>query len=103
MSENHMPEWAKPILESPINIMVGARKCLDASTPHSLPACRDCPFYPWYDCYKILKEQCKCIHAVCGENFRFGAKAMGDSHSLLELMNGNATIVPLLTKGQTSV
>ena len=57
MSENHMPEWAKPILESPINIMVGARKCLDVSTAHSLPACRDCPFYPWYDCYKILKEQ----------------------------------------------
>ena len=53
--------------------------------------------------HKILQEQCKCIHAVCGENFRFGSKAMGDSHSLLELMNGNATIVPLLTKGDTVI
>ena len=44
----------------------------------------------------ILKNQCKCIHAVCGENFRFGSKAVGDSHLLSGLMNENATIVPLM-------
>ena len=45
----------------------------------------------------ILIKQCNCIHAVCGENFKFGAKAAGDSQALVQLMNGNATIVPLLT------
>lgn len=45
----------------------------------------------------ILKHECKCVHAVCGENFRFGAKASGDSNSLIELMNGAATVVPLLS------
>lgn len=44
----------------------------------------------------ILQNQCKCIHAVCGENFRFGSKATGDSNSLVELMNGNASVVPLM-------
>ena len=53
--------------------------------------------------YQILQEQCKCIHAVCGENFRFGAKAMGDSNALFELMNGNATIISLLTKDNTVI
>ena len=52
---------------------------------------------------QILQEQCKCIHAVCGENFHFGAKAMGDSHTLSKLMNGNATIIPLLTKNDTII
>ena len=46
----------------------------------------------------ILKEQCNCIHAVCGENFRFGAKAAGDCNSLIQLMNNNATVVPLLSE-----
>ena len=46
----------------------------------------------------VLKEQCNCIHAVCGENFRFGAKAAGDSQSLIQLMNNNATVVPLLSE-----
>lgn len=45
----------------------------------------------------ILQEQCRCIHAICGENFRFGAKASGNSDTLLQLMNGNATVVPLLS------
>ena len=45
----------------------------------------------------VLQNQCKCIHAVCGENFRFGAKAAGDSQSLTNLMYGNATIVPLMS------
>lgn len=46
----------------------------------------------------VLKVQCNCIHAICGENFKFGSKAMGDSQALLQLMDGNATILPLLTK-----
>ena len=44
----------------------------------------------------VLQTECKCVHAVCGENFRFGSKAAGDSNSLKELMNGNATVVPLM-------
>ena len=51
----------------------------------------------------VLQEKCKCIHAVCGENFRFGAKAMGDSNALKSLMNGNATIVPLLSLEDSTV
>lgn len=45
----------------------------------------------------ILQNDCKCIHAVCGENFRFGSRAAGNSDSLVDLMNGNATIVPLMS------
>jgi riboflavin kinase/FMN adenylyltransferase len=45
----------------------------------------------------VLQNQCKCIHVVCGENFRFGAKAAGDSNSLKNMMGGNATIVPLMS------
>lgn len=46
----------------------------------------------------VLKNQCNCVHAICGENFKFGAKASGNSQTLLQLMNGNATIIPLLTQ-----
>lgn len=45
----------------------------------------------------VLIKNCKCIHAVCGENFHFGAQATGDSDTLVQLMNGNATVVPLLS------
>lgn len=45
---------------------------------------------------EILQNQCKCIHAVCGDNFRFGAKAAGSSQSLSDLMSGKATVVPLM-------
>ena len=47
---------------------------------------------------KILQDTCKCVHAVCGENFRFGVKASGDSQTLSTLMNENATVVSLLTQ-----
>ena len=47
--------------------------------------------------YDVLQSKCNCIHAVCGENFRFGAKAAGDSNALKNMMNGNATVVPLLS------
>ena len=53
--------------------------------------------------HKILIDQCHCVHAVCGENFRFGTKAMGDSHTLFELMNGNTSIISLLTKDNTVI
>jgi len=46
---------------------------------------------------EILKCKCKCVHAVCGENFRFGSKAAGDHRTLTKLMNGNTTVVPLLS------
>lgn len=45
----------------------------------------------------VLKRDCRCVHAICGENFRFGSKASGDSNTLKELMNHNTTIVPLLS------
>ena len=44
----------------------------------------------------ILKRDCGCVHALCGENFRFGAGASADAERLCELMEGNATVVPLL-------
>ena len=46
---------------------------------------------------EILVKKCNCIHAVCGDNFRFGSKAAGSSYDMMALMNGNATIVPLLS------
>ncbi|MBO5715401.1 MAG: bifunctional riboflavin kinase/FAD synthetase [Clostridia bacterium] len=51
----------------------------------------------------VLQTGCGCIHAVCGENFRFGAKASGDSNFLKELMHGNATIVPLMSVDGSTV
>ena len=53
--------------------------------------------------HKVLQDCCKCIHAVCGENFRFGSKAAGDSTDLLNFMDGNATIISLLTKDNTVI
>lgn len=52
---------------------------------------------------KVLQEECKCVHAICGDNFRFGAKAAGDSIALLELMKGHASIIPLLTENSTVI
>ena len=46
---------------------------------------------------EVLIKDCRCIHAVCGENFRFGTRASGDSNTLIRFMNGNATVVPLLS------
>lgn len=46
---------------------------------------------------QILQNDCKCVFAVCGENFRFGTKASGSANDLVEIMNGNAEIVTLLT------
>ena len=51
----------------------------------------------------ILIGDCKCVHAVCGENFRFGSRAIGDCSSLIELMGGNVSVIPLLSKGDTVV
>ena len=48
--------------------------------------------------HQVLQNECKCIHAVCGENFRFGAKAAGDSKMLLKLMDNQASIISLLTE-----
>ena len=45
----------------------------------------------------VLIRDCKCIHVVCGENFRFGKKASGDAALLSDLMCKRASIVPLLT------
>lgn len=47
--------------------------------------------------YDVIQDKCNCIHAVCGVNFRFGSKALGDSKLLVELMNGKTTVIPLLS------
>lgn len=46
---------------------------------------------------QILRKECQCVFAVCGENFRFGSKAAGSASDLARLMQGNADIVTLLT------
>lgn len=51
----------------------------------------------------VLQNGCCCVHAVCGENFRFGSKASGDAAMLKNLMQDNATVVPLLKAEQTVV
>lgn len=43
----------------------------------------------------VLRTECNCLHAICGENFRFGARASADASDLVSLMDGNATVVPL--------
>lgn len=51
----------------------------------------------------ILKAQCRCVHAVCGENFRFGKGASASAEQLLSLMDGNASVVPLFKIEQNTV
>lgn len=51
----------------------------------------------------ILRNQAKCIHAVCGDNFRFGAMASGNSDTLVNLMDGHATVISLLTEHNTAI
>lgn len=49
---------------------------------------------------EILIDTCKCSLAVCGFDFRFGAKAMGNSDTLLSLMKergGDCTVCPAHT------
>ena len=52
---------------------------------------------------EVLNRNCYCIHAVCGENFRFGAKASGNAQMLADLMGGDATVVPLLKTDETVI
>lgn len=51
----------------------------------------------------ILKAQCHCVHAVCGENFRFGKGASASADMLLSLMNGHASVVPLFKIAENTV
>ncbi len=46
---------------------------------------------------EVLIRECKCVHAICGENFRFGKKASGNSALLTDLMCQKTTVLPLLT------
>lgn len=50
----------------------------------------------------ILKDQCHCIYALCGTNFRFGKNASSSSDDLVTLMSGNAYVIPLVSyEGET--
>ncbi len=54
-----------------------------------------------YICHKF-----NCICTVCGENFRFGAKAKGDSKLLISLMlsqNKQAIVIPTLKNGSLPI
>lgn len=53
--------------------------------------------------HDVLRGECHCVGAVCGENFRFGKNAAGDAARLCELMYGAATVVPLLSLGGETV
>ena len=44
-----------------------------------------------------IKNDCKCVHSVCGEDFRFGSRAAGDAKMLTDLMGGNSTTVSILS------
>ncbi len=49
---------------------------------------------------KVLCEECHCIFAVCGYNFRFGANASGDAAELIRLMEGNGVVLdPVMREG----
>ena len=41
----------------------------------------------------VLKDECRCIYAVCGFNFRFAKGASGNADTLCELMNGRGETV----------
>lgn len=50
----------------------------------------------------ILKQQCKCVGAVCGFNFKFGKERAGNSETLSELLEGSVRVVPpVLHEGNT--
>ena len=51
----------------------------------------------------ILKKDCGCIFAVCGYNFKFGSKALGDARLLNELMDGNSSTVNQVMLGDESI
>ena len=52
---------------------------------------------------EVLVGACSCVHAVCGENFRFGCRASGTPDILNELMHGESTVVSLFTDGDVIV
>lgn len=51
----------------------------------------------------VLKTECNCVFSVCGYDFKFGADAAGDANLLLQLMDGNASIIPCVKAGQKKV
>lgn len=51
----------------------------------------------------ILMGQCRCVGAVCGENFRFGKNASAGAAELSHLMDGQVDVVPLLSVGGETV
>ena len=51
----------------------------------------------------VLKKDCGCIFAVCGYNFKFGNKALGDAKLLNQLMDGNSSTVDQVMLGDESI
>ena len=51
----------------------------------------------------VLKKQLHCVFSVCGFNFHFGNKAAGNADDLVELMNGNAQVIPPVCVGEIPV
>ncbi len=52
---------------------------------------------------QILTEHCHCVTAVCGYNFKFGARGVGNPKILSELMDGNVSIVDAVTENGNTV
>lgn len=42
---------------------------------------------------KVLKEQCHCVYAICGFDFRFAKDASGNADTLMSLMDGRGETV----------
>ncbi len=46
---------------------------------------------------KVLKEQCHCVYAICGFDFRFAKDAAGTADMLMSLMDGRGETVGCVT------
>ena len=44
--------------------------------------------------HSILKQQCRCVHAVCGFNYSFGKRGEGTPEMLREGFDGHMTEIP---------
>lgn len=49
---------------------------------------------------RVLREECRCVHAVCGFNYSFGHRGSGTPDLLGELLGGAVTVIdPVLCGG----
>ena len=92
--ENLSSKSAKPIFSTEQKLEAFSKLGLDYAFIADFHSVRS--LSPEVFVNEVLKSECRCVHAICGENFRFGAKASANAHDLVSLMGKNATVVPLL-------